>query len=77
MEYRCKNEIILTNIRQVEALKESLNQLNITFDSLKTGLVDIVSLNITILWQTLGKITGETENEEIIDKIFAKFCLGK
>lgn len=71
------NEIILTNIRQVEALKESLNQLNITFDSLKTGLVDIVSLNITILWQTLGKITGETENEEIIDKIFAKFCLGK
>lgn len=71
------NELILTNLRQIEALKECANQLDLTFESLKTGLVDIVALNIKILWQTLGKITGETENEEIIDKIFSKFCLGK
>ena len=29
------------------------------------------------LWNNLGKITGKSENEDIIDLIFSKFCLGK
>jgi len=39
--------------------------------------LDILSMLVKKLWQTLGKITGNTENEDIINLIFSKFCLGK
>lgn len=39
--------------------------------------LDIISLDITDAWSALGEITGETANEEIIDEVFAKFCVGK
>ncbi len=39
--------------------------------------IDIVSLDITDAWTALGEITGDTATEEIIDTVFAKFCVGK
>lgn len=39
--------------------------------------LDIVSLDITDAWTALGEITGDTATEEIIDTVFAKFCVGK
>ena len=33
--------------------------------------------DIRKVWDSLGEITGETATEEIIDEIFAKFCVGK
>ena len=70
------NSLILTNERQVGILTEAQKILNeiLTKDDLS---LDILSMLIKKLWQTLGKITGNTENEDIIDLIFSKFCLGK
>lgn len=70
------NSLILTNERQVGILTEAQKILNeiLTKDDLS---LDILSMLIKKLWQTLGKITGKTENEDIIDLIFSKFCLGK
>jgi tRNA modification GTPase len=39
--------------------------------------LDVISLDIKDAWSALGEITGETANEEIIDTVFAKFCVGK
>ena len=39
--------------------------------------LDLVCLDIKQAWDYLGKITGETSTEEIVDRIFEKFCLGK
>lgn len=70
------NSLILTNERQVAILQEAQNVLNEIL--MKENLsLDILSMLIKKLWQTLGKITGNTENEDIIDLIFSKFCLGK
>ena len=70
------NSLILTNERQVGILTEAQKILNeiLTKDDLS---LDVLSMLIKKLWQTLGKITGNTENEDIIDLIFSKFCLGK
>lgn len=69
------NSLVLTNERQVQILQESQNLLN---DILKTEMpLDVQSMMIKKLWQSLGKITGNTENEDIINLIFSKFCLGK
>jgi tRNA modification GTPase len=39
--------------------------------------LDMLTIDISECWQTLGEITGETANEEIIGEIFSKFCVGK
>lgn len=70
------NKMIIINERQIEILKDCkkiLNELN----NAKSQSMDIIAMLIKSLWNTLGKITGESENERIIDLIFSKFCLGK
>ena len=52
-------------------MKESKSALNQNI-----GL-DLVAINIKNIWLSLGEITGETDNEKIIDNIFEKFCVGK
>lgn len=68
------NNLILTNERQIEILKNGQKIINEIAMNLP---LDILAMEIKSLWQTLGKITGNTENEDIIDLIFSKFCLGK
>lgn len=69
--------LILTNERQIETIKECEQIIEKIEKVIDFESVDILDLMAKELWQTLGKITGESENEDIIDKIFAKFCLGK
>ncbi len=70
------NQTILTSTRQIEILKESLNKCNEISKNKKESM-DIIAMLIKNLWNSLGKITGKCENEDIIDLIFSKFCLGK
>lgn len=42
-----------------------------------TPAIDLASIDMRNAWTNLGKITGDTLEENIIDKIFSKFCLGK
>ncbi|MBO7508107.1 MAG: tRNA uridine-5-carboxymethylaminomethyl(34) synthesis GTPase MnmE, partial [Clostridia bacterium] len=39
--------------------------------------LDLVATDVKSAWLSLGKITGVVSNDEIIDTIFSKFCLGK
>jgi len=70
------NNIIITNERQLNELKNCLKVIEEIYNS-KNELLEIISMLIKKLWNNLGKITGNTENEDIIDLIFSKFCLGK
>ena len=70
------NKTIITNERQISILHDCKNVLNELFDSFDESM-DIIAMLIKKLWNTLGKITGQCENEQIIDLIFSKFCLGK
>ena len=69
--------LVLTNTRHIQALKEALARCDDILQKIDTQTVDIVLFEIKSLWSTLGKITGESENEKIIDEIFSRFCLGK
>ena len=70
------NASVLANERQLEILKEALKQTKQAISE-KSESIEILSLVIKKIWQTLGKITGKTENEDIIDLIFSRFCVGK
>ena len=72
------NSIVITNTRHTEALKTAFNHCNIALKSLNSGnQLDLVSIDIKNIWLALGDITGNSDNEKIIDDIFAKFCVGK
>ncbi len=58
--------------------------LNRAKESLKSAIahlydypLDVISLDIKSTWDILGEITGETASEEVINTIFARFCVGK
>lgn len=70
------NNLVLTNERQLQILKDAILILAEIQNTQNISL-DILSMLTKKLWQTLGKITGNTENEDIINLIFSKFCLGK
>lgn len=69
--------LIITNQRHMEAINSAIEQIDKTLNECAKQTVDILDLLAKDIWRTLGKITGETENEDIISGIFAKFCLGK
>ena len=63
-----------------ERVSEILKEVNVLFDEIladKHNTLDLLETKLKKVYTTLGKITGETETEEIIDLIFSKFCLGK
>ena len=57
-------------IRAEKALNDAINNISLV-------PMDLISEDIKTVWLYLGEITGKTASEEIIDEIFAKFCVGK
>ncbi|MBU5486398.1 tRNA uridine-5-carboxymethylaminomethyl(34) synthesis GTPase MnmE [Clostridium sp. MSJ-11] len=71
-------DLIITNTRHKEALIRARESLNSALDVLEVTLaIDLASIDIRNAWIRLGEITGDTVEEDIIDKIFSEFCLGK
>jgi len=69
---------IITNARHYHALSEiakSLEEIKTGLDNQVTG--DLLALDIRRCLQYLGEITGEITNEDQLDYIFSKFCIGK
>lgn len=69
--------LVLTNLRQIEALETCRKSLQNALTVMQFESADIVAFLVRQIWCDLGKITGETETELVVDEIFSKFCLGK
>ena len=77
-EISSNNEILITNERHKnQIIKAKQNILN-AIETVKNNTpVDIISIYINQAMEDLGEITGVNVSENIINEIFAKFCLGK
>jgi tRNA modification GTPase len=70
--------VIVTNARHFHALNEVHNALNDVIEGLHSKIPgDLLALDIRRCLQYLGEITGEITNEDQLDYIFSKFCIGK
>jgi tRNA modification GTPase len=68
----------LNNARQISLAKEAYEKLLEVEKQIKTEIpLDMLELDIKNIWETLGKIIGETYEEELLDQLFKQFCLGK
>ena len=70
------DSIFISNIRHRDALYNTLDNLLEAERATDSG-IDFASIYLTQAYGHLGEITGDTVDEDIIDRIFADFCLGK
>lgn len=69
---------ILTNARQAGSLSRAHASLEAALSSLRTGLTpDAVLCDVEAATEALGEVTGHTVREDIVSRIFARFCVGK
>ena len=72
------NETIVTNTRHKEMIRKAKEYNNEALQTLKAKMpLDVITVYIIEILEALGNITGENVSENIINEIFAKFCLGK
>ena len=72
------NELTITNVRHKNLISKAIKNINEVRKTINDKMpLDIVALFIKNILEDLGNITGEVVDENIINEIFAKFCLGK
>lgn len=77
-ELKFNEEVYITNVRHKEALHDALESLNMVRNSVIQGLPeDFYSIDLTDAYENLGKIVGESVGDDVVNEIFAKFCMGK
>lgn len=70
--------LIISNTRHKQALYRSLENCNIAFDRVNANeYLDLISIYITAAMKSLGEITGDELEEDLLNKIFSEFCVGK
>ncbi len=76
--YELGNETIVNNARHADALTKSSEALHTVLEGLSNDIPsDLVALDIRSALYQLGLITGEVTNDELLDSIFGRFCIGK
>ena len=72
------NDIMLTNARHYDVMMRTLAALLVAEESMESGQpTDIIVSDIKEAVHYMGEITGEVSTEEVLDNIFANFCIGK
>ncbi|OPZ75108.1 MAG: tRNA modification GTPase MnmE [Firmicutes bacterium ADurb.Bin456] len=70
--------VLVANVRHKEVLERSLRHLSGAIMGIRQEVpVDIVAIDLRGAWETLGEITGSTATEDLLDRIFEDFCIGK
>lgn len=70
------SKLVLTNERHLSILQNTKQKIENALNGQIVNL-DIEAFILKDIWKELGKISGTTEDEKIIDLVFSKFCLGK
>lgn len=77
-ELETKDPTYLSNSRSISILKRCLNRVEDIEKALKEDMpIDMIELDIKSIWEELGTINGSTYEEELLDEMFSRFCLGK
>ena len=72
------HEGLVTNVRHEAILREAHEHLQSFQEAAQAGLAgDLLVIDLQSAWEKLGMITGETVEDDLLDQIFSKFCLGK
>lgn len=72
------DEIFITNVRQKEAIGKANESLKMVLQSIKNQMPeDFYSIDLLSAYSLLGEVIGEEVGEDLVNKIFSEFCMGK
>ena len=73
-----QSEAMLTNARHREAVREAYEALSLVRRSIEMGMSeDFFVIDLMNAYTSLGRITGEAVEDDLVEEIFSKFCMGK
>ena len=77
-KFMSKNLTFFTNVRQISLLKSAIKSLEDVEQGIKEEReIDMIEIDLKLVWEKLGDIIGANYTEELIDNLFSRFCLGK
>lgn len=73
-----QNPSLINNLRHQEALMLVRTHLAQAMETLEMGFtLDLAAIDVDLAWQALGEISGKTAGEDVLNRIFERFCIGK
>ena len=72
------NNLMVTNVRHKDILEKSRKSLDDAINMVKMQeALEFIEIDVNSAYESLGEIIGETVQDDIINEVFARFCLGK
>ena len=72
------DEVMITRVRQKDALNQAKESLLLVKDGINLQMPeDLLTIDLMNAYEELGKITGEAVEDDLVNEIFSKFCMGK
>ncbi|MRJ03034.1 MAG: tRNA uridine-5-carboxymethylaminomethyl(34) synthesis GTPase MnmE [Epsilonproteobacteria bacterium] len=75
--YGGREEVILISTRQIEGVREALEEIEASFSPLEEGELEIFAFHLNRAIDLIGSISRPMATSELLDKMFGEFCLGK
>jgi len=77
-EITYNDQVFVTNIRHKACLQEAVNSLELVIQSIENQMPeDFFSVDLMNAYEELGLIIGEAVEDDLVEEIFSKFCMGK
>lgn len=77
-QVRQEESLLVTNVRHMELLEKAREAVRDAHSMAENSeALDFIEVDVRRCWELLGEIIGEAVTEDIIDQVFARFCLGK
>ena len=77
-DIQIQDEIMITNMRHKELISDSIESLKLVLQSIENEMPeDFLTIDMMSAYESLGKIIGEEIEEDLVNEIFSKFCMGK
>lgn len=75
---RSSSDLMITNTRHKDALFKAYESINDAIKAIDDNMsYDFIEVDFKNIWDYLGYINGDTVKEDLLDTIFANFCIGK
>ena len=72
------DEVCITNMRHKAALMDAKESLKQVMESIAQDMPeDFFSIDLMSAYESLGTIIGEAVDDDLVNEIFSKFCMGK
>ena len=77
-DIKIQDEVMITNMRHKELLSDAIESLKLVIGSIDNQMPeDFLTIDMMSAYESLGKIIGEEVEEDLVNEIFSKFCMGK